>query len=193
MSQQKAVLSIGLLVSNRIETIQKCLDSLMPIRKQIPCELIIVDTGCGREVREIAEAYADIMAEFTWCDDFSKARNESLKYASGEWFLYLDDDEWFEEPDELIAFFQSGEYKKYGYANYIQRNFADDSGTHYNDSWVTRMIRLEKNTRFKSKIHEYFDPVKGNVIALNSIVEHYGYVYKSEEDKKRHFERNRSL
>ncbi len=193
MSQQKAVLSIGLLVSGRIETTQKCLDSLTPIRKQIPCELIIVDTGCGREVREIAEAYADIMAEFTWCDDFAKARNESLKYASGEWFLYLDDDEWFEEPDELIAFFQSGEYREYGCANYIQRNFLDAAGSQFTDTWVGRMVRLEKDTCFKSKIHEYLAPVSGKRKNLHSKVYHYGYVYADDEAKLKHFERNRVL
>lgn len=71
--------------------------------------------------------------------------------------------------------------------------YSDFDGIHYSDSWVTRMIRIDKNTRFKSKIHEYFDPIKGDVIALHSIVDHYGYLYKTEEDRKKHFDRNRTL
>ena len=33
--------------------------------------------------------------------------------------MYLDDDEWFVDTRELIEFFVSGEYKKYGQASYI--------------------------------------------------------------------------
>ena len=31
--------------------------------------------------------------EFAWNDDFSAARNEALKYATGDWVLFLDADE----------------------------------------------------------------------------------------------------
>ncbi len=193
MEQQKVVLSIGLLVSNRIETIQKCLDSLMPIRERIPCELIVVDTGCGEEVRKIVNKYADVIAEFTWCNDFSKARNESLKYASGEWFLYLDDDEWFADTEELIAFFQNGEYRAYGYASYIQRNFLDANGSQFTDTWVERMVRMGRDTHFESRIHEYLAPTHGKHKNLRSKVYHYGYVFADDEAKQKHFERNRVL
>lgn len=193
VNRKKVVLSISLLASNRKDTIRKCLDSLKPLRDAVSNELIIVDTGCDEELHRILLEYADIVTTFEWCNDFAKARNEGLKLARGEWFLYLDDDEWFVDLKEIIDFFQSGEYKKYGYANYIQRNFAGLDGAHYSDAWVSRMIRLEKNTRFKSKIHEYFDPLKGNVIALHSVVEHYGYAYETEEDKRKHFERNEPL
>lgn len=78
------ILSIALLVSNRKDTIQKCLDSLTPIREAIPSELILVDTGCDEDLRRLLEEYGDIVTDFTWCNDFSKARNESLCHAHGE-------------------------------------------------------------------------------------------------------------
>ena len=55
--------------------------------------------------------YTDHIVPFTWCDDFSKARNAGLKEAKGEWFLYIDDDEWFGDVQELIAFFKTREGK----------------------------------------------------------------------------------
>lgn len=184
------ILSIGLLVSNRKDTIQKCLDSLAPIRKAIPTELIILDTGCDKDLRELLETYADKIDSFVWCKDFSKARNVTLEMAEGEWFLYLDDDEWFTEVDELIDFFYSGEYKDYGTASYIQRNYLDFEGSQYTDTWVGRMIKKESDTRFLSKIHEYLSPQRGEHANLHAIVDHYGYVYKTEKDKQKHFERN---
>lgn len=184
------VLSIALLVSNRKDTIQKCLDSLTPIRQAIPSELILVDTGCDEDLRRLLEEYGDIVTDFTWCNDFSKARNESLRHAHGEWFMYLDDDEWFVDTRELIEFFTTGEYKKYGQASYIQRNFLDMEATQYTDSWVSRMIRLCPETHFESKIHEYMVPATGDAKGLRSVVHHFGYVYETEEALRKHYERN---
>ena len=184
------ILSIALLVSNRKDTIQKCLDSLTPIREAIPSELILVDTGCDEDLRRLLEEYGDIVTDFTWCNDFSKARNESLRHAHGEWFMYLDDDEWFVDSRELIEFFVSGEYKQYGQASYIQRNFLDMEATQYTDSWVSRMIRLCPETHFESKIHEYMVPTTGDAKGLRSIVHHFGYVYETEEALWKHYERN---
>lgn len=193
VSKKDVVLSISLMASNRKDTIQNCLDSLTPIRDAVPSELIVLDTGCEEELHERLAEYADVLERFTWCNDFSKARNECIKYASGQWFLYLDDDEWFVDTKEIIRFFQSGEYRNYGSASYIQRNFLDMEATQYTDTWVGRMIRLEPDTHFESRIHEYLAPVRGGNKHLRSIVHHFGYVYPDEAAKMAHFERNRVL
>ena len=102
-TDKKPVLSISLLVSNgRTDTIRKCMESLVPLRRAIPSELIVVDTGCTDGSVEIAREYADQVVNFTWCNDFAAARNAGLCKCSGEWFLFLDDDEWFED-DKLFS------------------------------------------------------------------------------------------
>ena len=35
--------------------------------------------------------------DFPWCDDFAAARNETLRHATGQWVLWLDADEYFDE------------------------------------------------------------------------------------------------
>ena len=191
--EKKPILSIALLVSNRKDTIQNCLDSLEPIRKAIPSELIILDTGCDAELREVLNRYADKIESFTWINDFSAARNVTVQMATGEWYMYLDDDEWFAETEDLIEFFQSGDYKNYGYANYIQRNYLDMQGSQWADAWVSRMIKRTLDLHFESKIHEYMAPMKGDCKALHSFVDHYGYVYEDEEKLWKHYERNATL
>ena len=190
---EKPILSISLLTSNRMDTIPRCLDSLIPIREALPCELIIVDTSNNPEVRECIMRHTDIVEEFEWCNDFSKARNVGLNKAKGEWFMFLDDDEWFLDSEPLIQFFLSGEYKQYGFAHYIVRNFTDSSFKSYSQGWVKRMTKLSENTQFYSKVHEYLAPNIGENKALEAIVGHSGYIFKTLEDKKRHFERNSSL
>lgn len=189
----KPVLSISLLCSGRKSTTRKCLDSLKPIMEQVSSELIIVDTGCDEETRELLSEYTDLIIPFTWCNDFAKARNVGVKAAKGEWFLFIDDDEWFVDTKELVDFFLTGEYKKYGQGCYIQRNYSDRSGRNYQDMWVTRMIRLEKATHFTDRIHEYLVPIRGRNKMLHSWVDHYGYAFETPEDKKRHDQRNLEL
>lgn len=190
---RKLVLTISILISNRPDTVRKCLDSVKPLLEAIPSELILTDTGCGEQVRSIIEEYTDHIIDFEWCRDFSKARNVGLKQAKGEWFLFLDDDEWFEDVSELIDFFKSGEYKKYGLASYVQRNYLDKSGSVYTDLTVGRTVRLEPDIHFIYSIHECFSRVPGEVKMLHSYVHHYGYVYDSREEAMAHTERNISL
>lgn len=161
--------------------------------EQVDSELIIVDTGCDEETYAILLEYTSQIIKFKWCNDFSKARNVGLKLAKGEWFLYIDDDEWFIDVGEIVEFFQSGAYKDYGIACYIQRNYSDYEENRYSDSWVSRMIRLDSDTRFVSSIHEYLYPVKGECKLLHAPVKHFGYIFDSEEERYKHSERNISL
>ncbi len=107
----------------RKKTLDKCLSSLKPLLKAVPSELIITDTGSTDSTVEIAQKYTDHIIHFEWCDDFSAARNTGLDAARGEWFLYLDGDEWFDDVTELVDFFNSGECDQYGTMAYIQRNY----------------------------------------------------------------------
>lgn len=191
--QKKVVLSIGVLVSNRKNTVKKCLDSLKPIREAIPCQLIITDTGCDTELRAILEEYADTVTEFTWCSDFAKARNANMSHAIGEWYLYLDDDEWFVDTEQLIDFFMSGSYHTYDGACYIVRNYQCADGSMYSDDYLSRMIKLTTETHFVGKIHEYLVPIPKNNCLLNSWADHYGYAFKNEEETQKHYERNSKL
>lgn len=193
MKNQRPVLSISLLSSGRKETIWKCLDSLKPIQEALPTELIIVDTGCDQETHDRMLAYADQVIPFTWCNDFSKARNAGLSLCKGEWFLYIDDDEWFEETAEIISFFSSGEYRNYDLACYIQRNYLDYGEIQHKDAWVSRMIKLKKETHFESPIHEYLCPVGANLKRISDYVKHFGYIFKSEQERKAHSKRNIEL
>ena len=187
------LLTISILVSGRANTTEKCLKSLQPILNKVETELILVDTGCGDSMRQTVEKYATKVISFQWCNDFSKARNVGLEAASGQWFLYLDDDEWFVNTQELVAFFESGEYKDYTSASYIQRNYLDLEGSQYTDTRVGRMARIAPGVHFESKIHEYLTVVEGQHKNLSAIVDHYGYVYLSEEDRLAHFKRNQTL
>jgi tetratricopeptide (TPR) repeat protein len=53
----------------------------------------VVDTGSTDRTVEIARKFGAEVHSFTWCDDFSAARNVALEHATGDWVLALDADE----------------------------------------------------------------------------------------------------
>lgn len=174
----KPQLTISLLVSKHIHAVRKCLNSLVPILTQIPCELIIVDTSENECIRELALQYTPHVIPFHWCNDFSKARNVGIQMAHGEWFLFIDDDEWFENPSEIINFFTSGECKQYNSARYIVRSYLDWMGLTYTDACLNRMSKITSNTKFKNPIHEYLSPFAPPTKMFSAYVHHYGYAGK---------------
>lgn len=190
---KKYKLTISLLASNRKDTLPKCLESLKPILDNVSSELIVVDTGCDEELVEIIKKYTDKVEKFTWCNDFAKARNVGVDKAQGEWFMFIDDDEWFEDVSEIIDFFNSAEEKKYGFAKYIVRNYNNRQGTKWEDAVVGRIFRLRNNARFKGAVHEYIQPAYGPTKAFGSYVHHYGYVYDTMEERIAHVNRNKEL
>ena len=189
MNDRQIILSISMLVSGR-DDMYKSLQSLQAFREAFPCEVILVDTGCSGEQRTEIQKYADRIVDFEWCNDFAAARNAGLREACGEWFMYLDDDEWFENPQEIIHFFKTGEYRNYNCASYVVRNYKDYSGTEYEASYPLRMAKREPELRFEGKIHEYLFPTKAPKKVFNDYVHHYGYVFRSEEEREKHALRN---
>lgn len=194
--RKKPILTVSLLVSNRISTIRKCLESIRPLLSAVDSELIVVDTvtpGESDGSLAVAAEYTEHIVSFPWCEDFAAARNAGLQEAKGEWFLYLDDDEWFQDVEEIIRFFASGEYLEYNSATYRSRNYTNREGTSYSTAVLGRMIRLGKQTRFVGRIHETFLAVYLPCRSLSAWVHHYGYVYATEEEKQAHRERNLRL
>ena len=177
-------LTISMLVSDRIETLGKCLASLKPLLRELDSELIVVFTGKNEETLELVRQYTSHIIPFTWCDDFAKARNAGLKEGRGEWFLYIDDDEWFEDTTEIIQFFKSGEYRLYQSAFYVQHNYLDFEGKRYSDGGVGRMCRLTPETEFVFPIHENLVPLGEPCKHLSTFVHHYGYARKECFDEK---------
>lgn len=186
-------LTISLLVSNRKDTVPKCLDSIRPLLEQVDSELIITDTGCDEDLVEYMKKYTDNIIKFTWCSDFAAARNVGLKMAKGQWFMYIDDDEWFENVDELVTFFNSDEEKKYTSASYVVRNYISMKGDTYSEGVVGRIFRIEDGMEFVGKVHEQIKRPEGLEKQFVSFVHHYGYVFESDEKRMAHFERNTSL
>lgn len=147
----KPSISLALIVKNEEAHLAKCLDCF----KDIADEIIMVDTGSTDRTAEIGRSYGAILYPFTWCDDFSAARNESLKYASCDWILRVDADEWITDTEKkkLLCAAASGKAEIY-HGKLI---------THHLDApdQIDENVRLIKNhcgVQFAYPIHESVGP-----------------------------------
>ena len=82
----KPTLSVCMIVCNEEKMLPRCLKSV----EGIADELIVVDTGSVDNTLGVAKDFGANVFEFQWCDDFSAARNESIRHATGEWIFQMD-------------------------------------------------------------------------------------------------------
>jgi glycosyltransferase involved in cell wall biosynthesis len=166
------MLTIGMIVKNESKILGECLEALSNLRKNVKCELIIVDTGSTDNTVEIAQKYADEVRFFAWTGDFSEARNESLRDAKGDWFMYVDADEIFENTDDIEQFFNSIGHLEYNFGSYVIRNYG--TGKSYSEFAAPRMTRMFGDTKFSGSIHEAI-PMHRPVKYFKSFAHHRGY------------------
>ncbi len=177
-----------MIVKNEEKFLPGCLESV----KNIVDEMIIVDTGSTDKTAEIARSYGAKVFPFEWKNDFSLARNESIKHATGEWILILD-------ADERLNPGQEDKVKKYLsmdfdglYVKVI--SLGKDGKAKVNE--YPRIFRRKEGVKFEGKIHEQIGPSiikSGGKIAKTDItITHLGYA-QSDEIMNKKYERNLSL
>ena len=193
----KPLLSIGIIFKNEIRCLERCLESLQPLREGLPCEVVMADTGANDGSREVAERYADILIDFPWTGDFSAARNAVMDRCSGKWYMTIDCDEWV-DPDitGYVAFLTTD--KDFDFASVIIRNYdtpALDKDGSYSDFLATRLLRMSTGIRYEGTVHEHW-PYKGDLRTMmirGAVFHHDGYVYQNREMLKEKQERNMVL
>jgi glycosyltransferase involved in cell wall biosynthesis len=78
-----------MIAKDEAHCISDCLNSV----RKLVSEIILVDTGSTDQTVEIATKLGAKVFHLPWEDDFAKARNFSLRFATGDWIFVLDADE----------------------------------------------------------------------------------------------------
>lgn len=94
----RARVCLVVIARNEAARIARLLDSVRPWVD----EMLVLDTGSTDDTAALAAAHGARVAHFTWCHDFSAARNRALELAGADWHLVLDADEWLIEGGEAL-------------------------------------------------------------------------------------------
>lgn len=161
-------ISLCMIVKNEQQVLKRCLESI----REVPDEIIIVDTGSEDDTKKIAASYTSCIFDFPWADDFSAARNFAFSRASGAYCMWLD-------ADDVISPVNAGKLLR------MKKNLQtdvdmvmmpyitayDESG---NPSFFYYRERIVKNLpvyRFQGRVHEAI-PRTGHVIYADIPIEH---------------------
>ncbi len=188
----KIILTVGMIVKNEEEHLDNCLSALKKLLDNVSSELIIVDTGSTDRTKEIALKYTDKVYDFEWTGDFSEARNVGLKKAKGEWFMFIDADEYLDEDcNEMISFFNMPEVSSnYNSASIPIINYISKKSKKTADEFLApRIVRLEEGIEFHDPIHEWI-PQSNPHGFFSTKLHHYGYVFDDKELFERKADRN---
>ena len=212
---EKPTISLCMIAKNEEEYLEQCLNSV----KDIVDEIIIIDTGSTDKTKEIAKRFCDMRVssrtrsqltvkifDFKWIDDFSAARNESIRHATKEWILVLDADEAVDEEskkkikemikdkeNDAFLFLQKNYTNESSIAGFVSEEHKNKGKTYsgWYGSFIARLFRNKKGYEFEGIVHELVEPSierkQGRIIATDIQLHHYGNAEPAIAKKKRQF------
>ena len=157
--------------------IEACLQSASKIADQ----LIVVDTGSTDQTPQIASACGAEVYHHPWENDFAKARNYSLNYATNDWILILDGDEVLDHQTiqhlpQLISQDPQVEAYQLEIINYTSDRLIEE------EAGVIKQTRLFRNRpyyRYGGLVHNQLRDQRNQSQLVGSVlpirVHHYGY------------------
>lgn len=173
-------ISVCIIAKNEEKRIEQCLSSIKPYG----FEIVVVDTGSTDRTKEIAGKYADKLLDFTWCDDFSAARNFSLREADNNWIFMIDCDECIKTIDvEELNYFRKNLSDAVGSVS--RENLVTENGVAaLNNTDYTERFFNRKLYHYTGLIHEQLTPIRGREFPnylLKTTLLHSGYDMSEKE------------
>ncbi|MCU9612980.1 glycosyltransferase [Caldibacillus lycopersici] len=183
-----------MIVKNEEKVLARCLDSV----NGIVDEIIIIDTGSTDASKDIARKYTNHVYDFTWTGSFSEARNFAQQYASGQWILALDADEYVDGDNlkETIKQLRENEVSNSPIESYSVKiiNFTGSYGENIVQHYHSRIYKNNGHIKYYRDIHEQLGKTNGDKLesAISPLnIYHSGYLnstIKAKDKNKRNTE-----
>ncbi len=150
----KPTVALCMIVRDEQATLPRCLESVAGAVDAI----YITDTGSTDATLAIAQQHGASIRHFTWCDDFSAARNHSIGNVAEDWLLILDADDYFPagEAARLRSQLETSDAQALTLEYFVMEG--------YSPAPTRRVLRNHQGLRFTGLIHE---SVRTSLRAIN--------------------------
>lgn len=150
-------LSLCMIVKNEEVALPKCLESV----QNLVDEIVVLDTGSTDKTPKIAQQFGAKVHYFQWCHNFSTARNEALKYVTGDWVLVLDADEIL-APEIVPEIRAAINIDDYLLINLVRQEIGATQSPY---SLVSRLFRKHPGIQFDRPYHALVDDSVAAILA----------------------------
>ena len=190
-------LSICMIVKSYSASLRKALDSVQNIVSEI---VIAVDGGqCGvrldGNVWQIGKDYGatTFPIRSPLVQGFGQARNDSIARATGDWIMWLDDDESVLWPERIPKYLRQNIYQAYAVKHH---HVSGEPAGLLKTDLPCRIFRNRIGAKFYGMVHEHPEIAvnqgfKGVLLLPDTAIIHAGY--DTEDTRRKRFERNLPL
>ncbi|MCJ8346296.1 glycosyltransferase family 2 protein, partial [bacterium] len=183
----KKLLSVCLIYKDEENHLNEFLDCFGDMADQI----VLVDTGSSDQSNQIVQDRGYENFFFTWCNDFSKAKNYAMSLCTSEWILILDADERMDRLDLITLKDQLKETAFDGFylpvINLKESSWQTNREDYSSKQYRMNLVRNFKDFHYIYPIHERLDLslelVKAPISALELNIYHLGYIDSLCEEK----------
>jgi glycosyltransferase involved in cell wall biosynthesis/Flp pilus assembly protein TadD len=171
-----ARVSLCMIVKNEEHNLPDCLASVGDLFD----EVVVVDTGSTDRTKAVAKRLAARVIDFSWVDSFAAARNESLRYATGDWVFWLDADDRLDDEncDKLRSLFTGLSDENTAFVMHCLCLPDPDSRTATAVHHV-RLFRRLPDLQWRYRVHEQILPsLREHGVTVrwsNVVIHHTGY------------------
>jgi len=176
-------LSVILITKNEAERLPRCLESV----RGLADEIVVLDSGSSDATLEIARRYTDQVHSSADWPGFGPQKNRALDYATGDWVLSLDADEWLtpELAAEIRQTLQAPQAKVYEiprlssfcgrpmrhsgwWPDHVARLFQSGAARFSDDLVHERLVYSERAARLQNPLHhETYRTLDEMLVKLN--------------------------
>ncbi|MCX7731430.1 MAG: tetratricopeptide repeat protein [Candidatus Caldatribacterium sp.] len=190
LPKAQPLISLCMIVRDEEENLKKYLAHMVDAFEDV----VVVDTGSRDGTKDVAASLGARVFSVPRENDFSKARNASLKKAKGQWILILDADEMMELEDIKRLQELARREDAMGIQLPIYNHGRDNRVGVIN--FAVRLFRNHPKIRFAGRIHETVEAsiarLSGSIGRANIPIHHFGYT-DAEKLRQKTLERNLPL
>lgn len=150
--------------------------------QEIVDEIIVVDTGSTDRTVQILHGAGVKPYHFAWCNDFAAAKNYAIQQATGDWIVFLDADEYFDEASLHCFRQEMAKYHRNKKIGAIMCQLVNIDLDKHNKIIGTilqvRIFRNAKDIYYKNAVHEQLVAKPGKYIMQKCFslqIMHTGY------------------
>ncbi len=152
-------ITLCLIVRDEEQRLPTCLQSF----KNIYSRLVIVDTGSTDSTKTIAEKLGADVYDFTWCDDFSAARNFALQQVKTEWVMIVDADDVIQDKTKAKLLEELEKLSKDVRGIFMPYSYSNVNNISGFTTYLPRIWKMEFDYQYTLPIHEYLDIPKTDI------------------------------